>query len=122
MVPATTPGSPSNLTATFVSSSSIQISWSFNNALNGGSAITDYQVYWDNGQNGLIAVASQSTGLQTTFTTAVGNVTAGRTYGFWVVAVNFIGVGSPTNKLYVLAAQAPNAPVLPTVVATFNSY
>jgi fibronectin type 3 domain-containing protein len=52
MMPATTPSSVTNLVATSVTSSSISISWSFDNTQNGGTPITDYQVYWDRGQNG----------------------------------------------------------------------
>jgi hypothetical protein len=49
MMPATTPGSPETPTLTTVSSSSIQISWTFEVELNGGTPITDYIVYWNNG-------------------------------------------------------------------------
>ncbi len=61
MMPATAPGSPTNLVATAVSSSSITISWSFDNTQNGGTPITDYEFYWDKGQSGLIAIAANST-------------------------------------------------------------
>ena len=57
----------------------------------------------------------------TTFTTAAGTVTAGTTYNFWVAAINYVGTGAPSAKLAVLAAQAPNVPSAPTVIATFNS-
>jgi len=70
----------------------------------------------------LIVIAANSTNQLKSFTTAVGNVTAGTTYGFWIVAINYIRNGSPSNKLFVLAAQVPDAPVSPTVVATYNSY
>jgi hypothetical protein len=69
MMPAITPGSPHTPTLTSVTSSSIQISWTFDSDLNGGTPITDYIVYWDNGQTGNTEVASPSTGLWGTFTT-----------------------------------------------------
>jgi hypothetical protein len=66
--------------------------------------VTGYTVYWDNGISGQTLIASASTGLWTTYTTAVGTLTAGNTYSFWVAAINYIGTGSPTQKLAVLAA------------------
>jgi len=66
-------------------------------------------------------VASTGSGLWTTFTTAAGTVTAGTTYTFWVAAINYVGTGTPSSKLAVLAAQAPDVPAAPTVTATFNS-
>jgi hypothetical protein len=87
----------------------------------GGSPITGYTVYWDEGISGQTLVASTGAGLWTTFTTAAGTVTAGTTYNFWVAAINYVGTGTPSNKLAVLAAQAPDVPAAPTVTATFNS-
>lgn len=121
MIPASTPGSPDTPTVSSVSSTSIQISWTFQNTRNGGTPITDYVVYWDNGINGNSVVASASTGLYATFTTAPGSVVAGTTYSFWVIAKNFVGTGTPSSKISVLASQIPDTPVTPTAVATYNS-
>ena len=96
MMPAKTPGSPDTPTITLVTSSSIQISWTFDTDLNGGTPIIDYIVYWDAGLSSNTEVASPSTGLWQTFTTGAETVQAGETYGFWVVAVNYIGVGTPS--------------------------
>jgi hypothetical protein len=79
-------------------------------------------VYWDNGSSGNTEVASPSTGLWGTFTTLPDTVIAGETYGFWVVAVNYIGVGTASSKVSVLASQVPDAPALPTATASYNSY
>jgi hypothetical protein len=94
MMPATTPGSPNTPTLTSLSSTSIQISWTFDESLNGGSDITDYTVYWDAGINGNSEVAALSTGLWGTFTTTANTVSAGTTYNFWVIALNYIGSGT----------------------------
>lgn len=120
MMPATTPGSPSTPTLTDVTSSSIQISWTFNEELNGGTPITDYIVYWDAGISGNTEVAAASTGLWGTFTAT--DVQAGETYGFWVVAVNYIGTGTASSKLSVLSSQVPDAPAIPVATASYNSY
>lgn len=104
MMPATVPGAPSTPTILAQSATSISVQWTFNNALAGGTPVTGYTVYWDNGISGQTLIASASTGLWTTYTTAVGTLTAGNTYSFWVAAINYIGTGSPTQKLAVLAA------------------
>ena len=89
--------------------------------MTGGSVITGYTVYWDAGVSGNTVIASSGTGLWTTFTTSPGTVTAGVTYTFWVAAINYVGTGTPSAKLAVLAAQAPDIPTAPSVTATFNS-
>lgn len=61
-------------------------------------------MYWDSGINGNIEVAALSSGLWGTFTTDAGTVQAGTTYNFWVVAHNYIGVGTASQKLSVTAA------------------
>jgi hypothetical protein len=72
MMPASIPGSPNLPTLTSLTSSSIQISWTFNNTLNGGTPITDYAVFWDNGIKETTVVASSSNGLWGTYTTKPG--------------------------------------------------
>jgi hypothetical protein len=99
MMPATSPGSPETPTLTTLTSTSIQISWTFDASKNGGSPVTDFTVYWDNGINGNVEVAAASTGLWGTFTTEPGSVVPGSTYNFWVTATNYIGVGTASNKL-----------------------
>lgn len=59
IMPAQTPGAPNAPTLTALSSSSIQISWTFDNTQNGGTPITDYTVYWDNGIGGETFVAAE---------------------------------------------------------------
>lgn len=83
--------------------------------------MTDYTVYWDNGINGNIVTAAESTGLWGTFTTDPDTVVAGTTYNFWVVATNYIGTGTASTKLAVTASQVPDAPAAPTATASYNS-
>jgi hypothetical protein len=57
LMPASVPGAPNQPTLTTLTSSSIQISWTFDNQNNGGSPITDYTVYWDRGVRDMVYVA-----------------------------------------------------------------
>jgi len=57
-MPASLPGSPEQPTLTYLTSSSIQISWTYDDVNNGGSPITDYTVYWDRGVRDMIFVAA----------------------------------------------------------------
>lgn len=61
-------------------------------------------MYWDAGISGNTVIASSATGLWTTFTTAPGSVTAGVTYNFWVAAINYVGTGTPSARVAILAA------------------
>lgn len=103
-MPATTPDAPLTPTLTTLSSSSIQISWTFDATLTGGTPITDYTVYWDYGIGGESFVAAESNGLWGTFTTLDGTVESGLTYSFWVTAHNYVGEGLTSAKLIILAA------------------
>ena len=58
MMPASVPGAPNTPTLTTLTSTSIQISWTFDPLLNGGSPVTDYTVYWDAGEPGEQYIAS----------------------------------------------------------------
>ena len=104
IMPATTPGAPNTPTLTTLTSSSIQIAWTFDNTLNGGTPITDYTVYWDQGVGGESFVAAESTGLWGTFTTLDGTVVGGLTYSFWVSAHNYVGEGLDSAKFVILAS------------------
>jgi hypothetical protein len=74
---------------------------------------------WDNGINGNIETAAESTGLWGTYT--ADTVSAGTTYSFWVIAHNYIGSGTASQKLSVTASQVPDAPAAPTATASYNS-
>jgi hypothetical protein len=48
-------------------------------------------------------------------------VVGGTEYTFWVAASNYIGLGSQSLSLKVLASQVPDAPEAPVLTATYNS-
>lgn len=76
----------------------------------GGSPITAYKLFWNNG----VALAEATTpltttGASTTFFTATG-LTRGTTYKFKVLASNAVNDGQSTATVSFIAAQAPAAP------------
>lgn len=101
------------------STESIEIRWS--EASDGGSIITDYNVFWDNGVDSSTFVLKGSTGGYLTFTVPLdGDSTtvliAGRTYSFKVSAVNGVGEGPQSDTLSIIAATKPDKPPTPTLV------
>ena len=98
---------------------SIEIRWA--EASNGGSAITNYKVFWDSGQGNGEFVLKGSTGGYLTFSVPVfgDGVTLipGRSYSFKVSAVNDVGEGEQSDALPVIAATVPDKPPNPTLVS-----
>jgi hypothetical protein len=68
--------------------------------------VTDYKVYWDNGE-GLgqyyLRVASTTPSLTYTET----SVQAGKTYSFKISAVNVVGEGLQSPSIELIAASLP---------------
>lgn len=94
------PAAPTGLTASSATSTTITLSWTAPTDT-GGVALTDYQVYWNEGNGGgtsTIYVALALTGGTTTTYTATG-LSASSSYGFSVAAVNAAGTGPPTASL-----------------------
>ena len=108
----TAPGVPLNLSATPVSTSQINLSWSVPTS-NGGSAITDYVVEFRQ-SGGVFAVFSDGT--STTPSAAVTGLASGVSYDFRVSAVNVIGTGSPSN-----VATTQTAPSLQLSVSSITA-
>lgn len=107
---ATIPNAPSGLKIDTQSSSAITISWTAVGAgSNGGNAVSDYKIWWNQGAANSWAELAASTGNQITFTKNSG-LSAGVTYKFKVKAVNTIGTGPLSSELPVIAASVPDAP------------
>ena len=75
-------------------------------ASNGGSAVIDYIIIWDQGTGTYIQAAA---GITTTSFTKTG-LSAGTTYNFKVQARNVVGVGSLTSAFSIVAAVVPGVP------------
>ena len=67
-MPATLPGPPFQPTISALSSTSISLEWSFDDATyNGGTPIIDYKVYYDNGVSGQTLLMAGTTSLLTAY-------------------------------------------------------
>lgn len=101
----TVPSIPQNLSATPVSTSQINLSWSVPTS-NGGSAITDYKIEYKQSSSGTWLLFSDGT--STTPSAAVTGLASGVSYDFRVSAVNVIGTGSPSNPATATTQTAPS--------------
>jgi hypothetical protein len=93
------PGAPTALTAGARTSTSVTFTWTAPTDT-GGVALTDYQIYWNQGNpaptgTSLIYVPLTTTGSTATTYTATG-LGASRAYGFRVAAINDAGTGPPS--------------------------
>ena len=118
LVPATTPGAPTSVTATGASSAAT-VSWTAP-ASNGGVVVSDYTIQF----------SSNSGSTWTTFTDTVSSSTSvsvtglvnGTAYVFRVAAVNAVGTGSYSSaSSSVIAAGAPGIPTSVTATAGAGS-
>jgi large repetitive protein len=105
VTPATTPGAPTNLTAT-AGNGQISLSWTAP-ASNGGAAITDYVVQYSTNGSTWTTFAD---GTSTTTSTTITGLTNGTAYTTRVAAVNAVGASSYTTSGSVTPATVPGAP------------
>jgi fibronectin type 3 domain-containing protein len=108
----TVPSPPTGLTATAISSSQINLSWTAPSN-NGGSAITGYKIERsaDGGSTWSILVAN-ATPTATTYSDT--GLTSNTPYTFRVSAINAIGTSSPSNTAS--TTTLPTPPATPTGV------
>ena len=119
MIAATIPGQPTQPAKFSSDVTQITIRWDEPQTGNGGSIITDYRVYWDEGAGSGVFVYLGNTNSYETFTvnSAVSSkFTPGKTFAFQVSAVNVIGEGVVSTSCSVIAADVPVAPSTPTLV------
>lgn len=105
---ASVPSTPLIFTTVHQSTTSITISWTEPD--NGGTAITDYEVDWDQGSNVNAWTALVTTTSGTTQHIVSGLTDAGATYSFKVRAINAIGESSDSLAYSVIAATTPDPP------------
>ncbi|KAA1427587.1 fibronectin type III domain-containing protein [Nocardioides antri] len=112
----TTPGAPTNVTATATSPTSARVSFS-PPASNGGAAITGYTAQCSSSDGGVTQTVSG-----TSSPIDVGSLTTGRSYRCQVRATNSAGAGAWSSQSASFTPSAPTVPGRPTnVVGTPTS-
>ena len=114
--PPTAPQSPTDLSATVISSSQIDLSWTAPSD-DGGSAITGYQIEksTDGGTSWSILVANTNSASTTYSDTGLSPST---TYSYRVSAINSAGTSSPSNVATVTTTVEKRSIVLNNVQST----
>jgi len=97
---AVIPSSPVSLTATSLSSTEIDLSWSAP-VMNGGSPITEYQIERDSG-NGFNVIKNI-----TTITYQDTELTPSKQYSYRISAINSAGTSNPSNIAYATTMPTP---------------
>lgn len=103
------PTAPQSITLVSQSQIQIKFSWSAPTS-DGGIALTEYRIYWDNATNGVTYSNLGTTATGTLLYTKSSGLTSGATYKFYVTAKNSIGESAQSNILTVIAASVPSAP------------
>jgi hypothetical protein len=116
---ATAPDQPTNLTATAVSGTQVNLFWSAP-ANDGGAGINSYKIEYKIG-SGSYSILVASTGSPTTYYSHTG-LTSGNTYTYKISAINNVGTGNPSAEVSATptsssAGSAPGAPTGLTGVA-----
>jgi predicted phage tail protein len=89
------PGVPTSLTATAVSPTQINLSWSAPSS-NGGAVITGYKIEVKHGTGQFETLVSSTPNSTTKYSHA--QLTSGTTYSYRVSAINSAGIGSPSSE------------------------
>lgn len=113
----TAPGAPTGLSATAISGTQIDLSWTAP-ASDGGSPITGYKIERETGVgNGWDLIVSDTGSTSTTRSDE--GLSQGQEYNYRVSAINAIGTGSPSTAASDTtdAATAPGAPTSLSAVA-----
>ena len=109
-VAATTPGAPSNLTASPNDTGKLDLSWDVPSS-NGGAAITGYKVQWKEAANSWDTPADVSETTVSGTGHTVAGLTDGTEYTFQVLAVNSVGESLASTE----ASGTPRDTTAPTV-------
>lgn len=97
---ASLPGAPDTpFRVSSTTTNSIVVGWHANTLSNfGGSSLTNYQVWWDQGST-VSAWAKYNTVSASTYTQIFSPVTTSEVYTFYIVAVNVIGAGPHSSTV-----------------------
>lgn len=81
---------------------------------NGGSGITDYEIWWNGGGVGPATGLKHTMGSATT-TYQITGLTPGTFYKFAIKAINIVGTSNASEETEIIAATIPGAPNTPTL-------
>ncbi|MFN3655253.1 MAG: fibronectin type III domain-containing protein, partial [Candidatus Nitrosotenuis sp.] len=118
---ATAPGAPTNLSATAVSPTQINLIWSAPSNI-GSSPITGYKIEVKSASGSYSTLTSNTGTTSTTYQHP--GLTTGTTYTYKVSAVNSVGAGSASSEASAtpISSSAPAVPGTPTnLVATVST-
>jgi len=108
---STSPAAPLGLSSVTQTSTSITLSWSASVEASGGSAVTSYKVYRNDGSSASAALSSSAahtTADGTTTSATLSDLSAGLLYSFAVSAVSAAGEGDQSSVL--AQSSSPGAP------------
>ena len=112
IIAATVPTQPLNVRKDSATTGIITIDWDLP-AFDGDSAITDYEVWWDDGaEDANFNIIGASTGNALTFTTST-TLVVGNVYTFLIRAVNAVGESPYSDQFSVIAGTIPDQPAAP---------
>jgi hypothetical protein len=117
-IAASVPSPPVNLEMVSQSTTSLTFEWT-TNANDGGSPVTDYQVFWNQGSGSIQYLVIDSNGLSPTRATVQAPILlADKTYLFWVKARNAVGTSAFSESISIHSASEPGAPGNPFRMST----
>ena len=117
-IAATIPAPPINLAMVEQGTAKVSFTWDANDD-NGGSDVTDYAIYWNQGSGTIQYEVITSNGLTPTLATISSPILlADKEYMFWVKARNAVGYSAFSNPLTIHSATNPGAPGSPFRMST----
>lgn len=114
IIAATVPDEPQAPTLRFSDETQIEIGWV--TGYNGGTPITDFEVWWKESSASDFLNSVLSTGNNKYYRVTTG-LTMGTQYDFKVKAKNVVGLSIFSSQSTFMAARVPDAPVVPIKVS-----
>lgn len=105
-MPADLPTPPTNPQMISSTSSTIHFEW-FDPISNGGTPISDYQIFWDSGSSGdqFELLTETTLGMSSYFQQS--GLEAGVYYTYKIRAINHIGASASSRSIKVVASSVP---------------
>ncbi len=109
-IAATVPNPPTNLQIISQSTTSISFFWS-EASNNGGSIVTDFQVWWNAGSGSILSIKVASNGKTPTTATITGSdIQPDKDYQVAISSLNSVGYSALSSTLTIISANVPSAP------------